>query len=218
MALVQTRRDLAKQETRTALADAALELLRERGTAALSADEIASRAGVSRRTFFNYFGTTEAVLAAPCLDFMEAVVAEVRSRPHDERLMDSIVAGMTAPTPQVMGRFAAVVRGCQGDAGGERVEREVWDHATVEVGRALRDRFAGCEGMRADVLAAAVMATGRVGVDAWVASLTEQDVDPAGAADPAARVDPQGLRTCLITAFGYLTDGFPDVAPTAPRA
>ena len=45
------------------LAVAAYEVIRDHGVDALSADAVAQRAGVSRRTFFNYFATVEASVA-----------------------------------------------------------------------------------------------------------------------------------------------------------
>ena len=50
------------QENRRQLFDAAIELFRKKGFHATSADDIAARAGCSRATFFNHFGSKSAVL------------------------------------------------------------------------------------------------------------------------------------------------------------
>ncbi|BDX34328.1 TetR family transcriptional regulator [Mycobacterium antarcticum] len=52
-------RERNKRATRQALRTATLELALERGIDAVTIDEIARRAGVSTRTFFNYFDTKE---------------------------------------------------------------------------------------------------------------------------------------------------------------
>jgi AcrR family transcriptional regulator len=52
-------RDRKKADTRTSLHRAALHLVGEHGLANVSVDGIAERAGVSPRTFFNYFRTKE---------------------------------------------------------------------------------------------------------------------------------------------------------------
>ena len=62
------RRDRHRIETRTHLADAAVELFSERGYEATSVDDIADAAGVSLRTFFRYFGGKDDVLFAREMD------------------------------------------------------------------------------------------------------------------------------------------------------
>src|SRR6478609_11539533 len=53
------RRDLKKQQTRDALAAAALRLAADRGLDQITVEEISATAGVSPRTFFNYFATKD---------------------------------------------------------------------------------------------------------------------------------------------------------------
>ncbi|MGY2066592.1 TetR/AcrR family transcriptional regulator [Blastococcus sp. SYSU DS0619] len=58
-------RQRKKQDTRAALAAATLELAAEHGLAAVTVEQIAARAGVSYRTFFNYFSGKEEALLRP---------------------------------------------------------------------------------------------------------------------------------------------------------
>ncbi|MCF8589395.1 TetR/AcrR family transcriptional regulator [Gordonia liuliyuniae] len=58
-------RDRQRAETLLRLHDAAIDLVQEHGLTETTVSEIADRAGVSRRTFFNYFASKEdAVLGA----------------------------------------------------------------------------------------------------------------------------------------------------------
>lgn len=55
-------REQKQAKVRQAIFDAAMALFAARGFAAVSVEEIAAAAGVSRATFFNHFGTKEGVL------------------------------------------------------------------------------------------------------------------------------------------------------------
>lgn len=73
-------RERKKQQTRIELSRAAYEVVRDHGVAALTADAVAQRAEVSRRTFFNYFPTVESALEPVVEEFLvgiEAVLADV---------------------------------------------------------------------------------------------------------------------------------------------
>ena len=59
-----SRRELNKAATRQAITDAALGLLRSKGPGNFTVEDIADAAAISRRTFFNYFSSTEAALAS----------------------------------------------------------------------------------------------------------------------------------------------------------
>ena len=85
-------RERKKRETRMALHHAALELVDKHGFDAVTTDQIAARAGVSARTFFNYFPTKEsAVLGTNPADLDEARML-LAARPGDEAILQSIRA------------------------------------------------------------------------------------------------------------------------------
>jgi AcrR family transcriptional regulator len=87
-------RERKKQETRTALSQAALRLVLERGFENVLVEEIASAANVSPRTFNNYFSSKlEAICAIP-MDRAEQIGATLRGRPADEPLWDALTAAV----------------------------------------------------------------------------------------------------------------------------
>lgn len=82
-------RERKKRETRAALHRAALELAAEVGPHGLTVDEIAARAGVSARTFFNYYAAKEAALLGVPTDLPQQLADALRARPRTEAPMES---------------------------------------------------------------------------------------------------------------------------------
>jgi len=88
----EPRRDRKSRRTREALADAALDLLLERGPDGVGIEDVTDRVDVSRRTFSRYFATKEEA----ALDFLRRDLARVNAtlaaRPADEGLVEAYVA------------------------------------------------------------------------------------------------------------------------------
>lgn len=83
-------RERKKADTRRALSDAALKLAFERGLENVTRDEIAALAGVSLRTFNNYFSGKYEALAYRQTERLRRSVAALRERPAGEPLWTSI--------------------------------------------------------------------------------------------------------------------------------
>jgi len=91
-------REQKKARTRSDLIDAAYDLIREHGMAAVTAEAVSDRAGVSRRTFFNYFPSVESVLVEGAGDFFTALGARLEDCPPDEDVLDALERIVAAPT------------------------------------------------------------------------------------------------------------------------
>ena len=85
-----TWRERKKQATREALADAAWKLATEVGPERVRVDDIAAAAGVSPRTFNNYFASREEAICAPRLRWAYQFAAALRGRPAGEPLADAL--------------------------------------------------------------------------------------------------------------------------------
>ena len=84
-------RERKKQATRKALREAALRLALERGPDNVRVDDIAEAAGVSPRTYNNYFSSREqAIVAAVTAEREARVAAAVAARPASVRLADAV--------------------------------------------------------------------------------------------------------------------------------
>lgn len=81
-----------KQQTRTALADAALRLVAERGLDQVTVEEISAAADVSPRTFFNYFATKDDAVFGSMLDGADRVREAIAAAPPDRPLWDTVWA------------------------------------------------------------------------------------------------------------------------------
>ncbi|MFB6773935.1 TetR/AcrR family transcriptional regulator [Streptomyces sp. NPDC056337] len=162
-------RERKKQATREALREAALRLAVERGPDQVRVEDIAEAAGVSPRTYNNYFASREqAIVSAVTAEREARIAAAVAARPGGVRLADAV-------TDAVVEQYTNT---------GER-EQEALLLITTQT--ALRDAFldatAGIEtplaaviGERLDdaeahtarVLAASVAAAVRIALEGWL--------------------------------------------------
>jgi len=92
-------RERKKRETRIALSWAAIRLTVERGYDHVRVEDIAAEAGVSPRTFNNYFSSKGEAIAARQVERARAIAEELRARPAGEPLW-------TAITNAAIARFA----------------------------------------------------------------------------------------------------------------
>src|SRR5262245_64576986 len=83
-------RERKKAETRRALSSAALRLAEEHGPDGMTVEAVAEAAGVSPRTFFNYFSSKEdAIMGVNPTDSSD-LLADLLARPEDEPALDSL--------------------------------------------------------------------------------------------------------------------------------
>jgi AcrR family transcriptional regulator len=90
-------RERKKADTRRALSDAALRLAFEHGFDGVTREAIADLAGVSLRTFNNYFTGKYEALAYRQTERLRRSIEVLRSRPVDEPLWTSITEAVLAP-------------------------------------------------------------------------------------------------------------------------
>lgn len=85
-------RDQKKQATRKTLREAALRLALERGPENVRVDDIAEAAGVSPRTYNNYFSSREqAIVAAVSAEREARIAAAVVAQPAEAGLADAVI-------------------------------------------------------------------------------------------------------------------------------
>lgn len=206
-----SRRELNKAATRQAIATAALDLLRSRGHGSFTVEDISDAAGISRRTFFNYFNGIEAALASVADGFLDNVLVRFRLRPHDEPILESARAALAElADPMTVAPIAELHSLAQSSPGIFRSELEAWDTCTVQIIEAIQERLgsgADADDLFVRALASSVMGCGKAAVDTWFARCGP-DLSPASLAT---------LRSLLIESMSLLSGGFTTGAATAGR-
>ena len=89
-------RERKKAETHRALAKAAIHLADELGPERVTVEAIADAAGVSPRTFFNYFSSKEDAIVGIAPAQSSALLADLLARPDDEPPLDALRAVVLA--------------------------------------------------------------------------------------------------------------------------
>jgi AcrR family transcriptional regulator len=82
-------RERKKNQTRQHIADTAVRLFAARGFDAVTVDEVAQAAEVSKKTVFNYFATKEDLVFSHLDERQAALVTLVRERPPDVSLVEA---------------------------------------------------------------------------------------------------------------------------------
>lgn len=196
-------RERKKLATREAISAAALRLALERGPENVRVDDIAAEAGVSPRTYNNYFSSREeAICVALAAQRALRVGAALRDRPPGEPLAEAVVAAMLAQycggerdrqmiclvsSPALRGEFLKSVTAIEAPLAEAIAHRTGLDPT--------RDLFPR-------VLAAALSGAARVATEHWVSS---------GAATPLTDLLRDAL-TWVASALHAVTAGNPEEA------
>lgn len=94
-------RERKKKLTRHAIHAAALSLVAERGLDGVTTEEIAGAAGVSTRTFFNYFPTKDAAVLGMAPDLPQMLAEALVARPASEDLFTALTGVLTHWSRQI---------------------------------------------------------------------------------------------------------------------
>lgn len=177
-----------------------MKLVRSKGPGNFTADEVAVDAGVSRRTFFNYFPSPESALAVHIEDFLDNVLPHFHARPAGEPLVESMLQALTAlADPANLERTAELFQLAEEHPQMQRFQLEAWTHAERKIVAAIEERLGGeADALYVASLVGSVFASARAALSEWL-QRTGGDLGHASL---------ESLRQLLIDAFGYLRNGF----------
>ncbi len=165
-------------DSRGRLQEAALALYSERGFDRTTAAQIATRAGLTERTFFRHFADKREVLFAGSAVLQERIVAGVAGAPEEDGPLDAVACGLAAAA-EMLGEFRrdlARQRQTVIAANPELRERELAKLAdyAASVAGALRKR--GVSEPQATLAAEAGMTVLRVAMERWTSRADRRDL------------------------------------------
>lgn len=203
-------RERKKQATREALREAALRLALERGPDQVRVEDIAEAAGVSPRTYNNYFASREqAIVAAITADRETRIAEAVASRPAGTRLADAVAEAVveqyTDPGEHARDTLLLLTT--------KPALRDAYLDTTTGIEPALTtaiaERLSTADPHTARVLAASVAAAMRIALEDWLqpGGSTKSSTMSAGNFGGAGLVVPSGSLPELFRAA---------LAPLAP--
>lgn len=160
--------------SRDVIAEAACELFLERGYSDTTVMDITARAGVSRSSFFNYFGSKADVLWGGFDQRLEAAITALGAGAPVRGVLRALVADF-APDSLALAITNAEVMGIAHDLDDERALR------TGRLRRAVSGRLVadGAPLLAADVRAGAVSAAVLAAVWDWAAGPASRDLGDA---------------------------------------
>ncbi len=190
-----SRREQKKAEVREALIQAADALFVERGYEGTTVDQIAEKAGVSRRTFFRYFPSKEAIAFPYAANRLEAFRQFLAQRVSQEKPLVAVRAAcleigtMLVASKAEELRRQAIVDQSAGLLAAELEVYRAWENAIAEA--VIRDETAEDRVRSGKLFAAAT-----IGI---VRSVLREWYDANGEKDPIELFE---------EAFGLLETGF----------
>ena len=111
-----------------------LRLVETEGPAALTAERVADAAEVSRRTFFNYYPSVDALIAAGAGALLQRIADALADRPDDEPLADSVIQVVDeVVTLELLSAMVRIWRAVDSSPSASRYALEALVHRTTSV-------------------------------------------------------------------------------------
>ncbi|GAA1343116.1 TetR family transcriptional regulator [Arthrobacter roseus] len=160
-----SRRLRQKAATRRGIGQAALTLARTRGLGKFTVDEVAEKADISRRTFFNYFASIEAAVNLPVEQFLDNALEKLTEEPAEKPILDAVLAAVAGNLDQdIMNVLIELCLMSDGSPELQRYELQTWSFAQLRLEEGLRQRLGlptGAKKLFISCLAGVLMSCGR---------------------------------------------------------
>src|SRR6187401_650611 len=153
---------------RNRLVDAALELFQERGYDRTTVGEIATRAGLTERTFFRYFADKREVLFGRSGDLEKGIAEAISGAPATTSPLDAVVGGLETAAAAFPPRRDYRARQRLIAAHPELQERDLIKLASLSSAIAEALRVRGVSDPGASLAAEAGIAIFKIAFERWV--------------------------------------------------
>lgn len=178
---VEGLRERHRRRTAADLEEAALTLFSERGFDAVTIDDIAAAADVSRRTFFRYFASKEDVILSDHPKRLDELEVALDRRPAEEPALTalrhaimSLAGTYEEEREHMLRRFSLMTTTPALEARSLCLQRN-WETAVTDM-LAARMGVDPAQDLRPGVVAATTMAAMRVATANWLASGGQGDL------------------------------------------
>lgn len=187
-----------KTETRLDIARTAARLFAERGTAEVTAEEIAEASGIALRTFYRYTRTkedaVEPLLATGAQRWLEIIASGPRRLPRVNELQAAAVRSMTIEDSDDLELTRGLLRAMENDAALRAIWHRINMEAERELSRVLGELAApGTDPLRVRLLAAAAAGAIRIALEEWALDTTAPGANPAAVAVRCMRALASGI-------------------------
>lgn len=165
---IEGRRERKRRETRARITEAAMQLFQERGFSAVTIDEIAERADISKPTFFNYFPAKEDVVLAWHDRFADALAEAVLARPAGEAMTPAVEQAMlealtSTASPEAFALDALI----QATPALALRNQAKYLHLEIRLAEALAARGGDADALEVRLLAMLTVGALRIGTETW---------------------------------------------------
>ena len=178
---VEGLRERHRRRTAADLEEAALALFIEKGFDAVTIDDIAAAADVSRRTFFRYFASKEDVILSDHPRRLGELKEALDQRPTDEPVLTalrhailSLAGTLEEQRDHMLSRFQLLTTTPALEARSLCLQRN-WETAVTAM-LAERMKVEPAEDLRPGVVAATTMAAMRIATANWLAGGGQEDL------------------------------------------
>jgi AcrR family transcriptional regulator len=163
-----------RQRVRAEITDVALALFLEQGFEETTVDQVVTAAGISRRSFFRYFGTKEDIVFGDLAEQGPVLLEALRARPDDEPIWEALRQAFTVLNTPAAPKHGITVAGLVAASPALRVahlEKHLrWqEHLAPEVERRL-GASDDPPGLRGQAIVATALACIDAATAAWLAA------------------------------------------------